>query len=43
MAEQILKMTDISKSYFLCEEEQVVLKHINLSINKGDFAAILGP
>ncbi|WP_222433220.1 ABC transporter ATP-binding protein [Planomicrobium sp. CPCC 101079] len=39
----MLKMTGISKSYFLGEDEQVVLNHINLTINKGDFAAILGP
>lgn len=43
MAEQILKMTGISKSYFLGGEEQMVLKNIDLSINKGDFTAILGP
>ncbi|WKA56993.1 ABC transporter ATP-binding protein [Planococcus shenhongbingii] len=43
MAEQILKMTNISKSYFLGGEEQAILSHIDLSVNKGDFVAILGP
>ncbi|WKA56749.1 ABC transporter ATP-binding protein [Planococcus shixiaomingii] len=39
----MLKMTAIRKSYFLGEEEQVVLNQINLSVNQGDFVAILGP
>lgn len=43
MNEQILKMTHITKIYYMGEEEQVVLNHINLIINKGDFVAILGP
>lgn len=43
MAEQILSMHDISKSYFLDQEEQFVLNWINLSVDKGDFVAILGP
>lgn len=43
MNEQILKMTHITKIYYMGEEEQVVLNNINLTINKGDFVAILGP
>ncbi|MED3563939.1 ABC transporter ATP-binding protein [Bacillus xiapuensis] len=43
MSEQILKMTRITKTYFMGEEEQVVLNNINLAIYKGDFVAILGP
>ncbi|WP_407072339.1 ABC transporter ATP-binding protein [Planococcus liqunii] len=43
MVEQILKMTGIRKSFFLGGEEQMVLNQINLSVNEGDFVAILGP
>lgn len=43
MKEQILKMTHITKMYYMGEEEQVVLNNINLTINKGDFVAVLGP
>jgi putative ABC transport system ATP-binding protein len=43
MSEQILKMNDITKTYYMGEEEQVVLNNINLTVNKGDFVAILGP
>ncbi|OIK12139.1 macrolide ABC transporter ATP-binding protein [Bacillus sp. MUM 116] len=43
MSEQILKMTRITKTYFMGEEEQIVLNNISLAIYKGDFVAILGP
>jgi putative ABC transport system ATP-binding protein len=43
MIQQILEMNQITKSYHLGEEEQVVLNQINLTVNKGDFVAILGP
>lgn len=43
MTEQILNMNQITKTYYMGEEEQVVLNHINLTVNKGDFLAILGP
>ncbi|TWT14285.1 ABC transporter ATP-binding protein [Planomicrobium sp. CPCC 101079] len=43
MARHILTMQDISKSYFLGNEEQVVLDRISLAVNQGDFVAILGP
>lgn len=43
MTEQVLNMTDISKAYYLGDEEQVVLNRIKLTVNKGDFVAILGP
>jgi putative ABC transport system ATP-binding protein len=36
-------MNDITKTYYMGEEEQVVLNNINLTVNKGDFVAILGP
>lgn len=40
---EILNMKDIVKTYQMGEEEQVVLKDIDLIINKGDFVSILGP
>lgn len=40
---KILDMKNIIKSYQMGEEEQTVLKSINLSINKGEFVSILGP
>lgn len=43
MSEQILNMTGITKTYVMGEEEQVVLNHISLTVNRGDFVAILGP
>ena len=40
---EILKMKDIVKTYQMGEEDQIVLKDIDLIINKGDFVSILGP
>ncbi len=39
----ILNMENINKSYFLGEEEQVILQGIDLEIKDGDFVTILGP
>ncbi|WP_413309769.1 ABC transporter ATP-binding protein [Bacillus sp. 1P10SD] len=39
----MLDMNQITKTYVMGEEEQVVLNHISLTVNKGDFVAILGP
>jgi len=39
----IIRLINISKSYFLGEEEIPVLKNINLRIAKGEFVAIMGP
>ncbi|MBQ4164373.1 MAG: ABC transporter ATP-binding protein [Turicibacter sp.] len=39
----MLSMKNIIKSYYLGEEEQVILKGINLNINRGEFVSILGP
>ncbi|WP_462412487.1 ABC transporter ATP-binding protein [Neobacillus sp. Marseille-QA0830] len=39
----MLKMTGIMKTYHMGDEEQVVLDHINLMVERGDFVAILGP
>ncbi|KAA9021606.1 ABC transporter ATP-binding protein [Niallia endozanthoxylica] len=43
MNRQILKMDQITKTFHMGEEEQTVLNHINLTVNIGDFVAILGP
>ncbi len=40
---QILNMKNIVKTYQMGDEEQTVLKSINLVINKGEFVSILGP
>lgn len=43
MSDEILKMNDVVKTYIMGEEEQVVLKGIDLLINRGDFLSVLGP
>ena len=43
MVEDILSMKNITKSYYLGEEEQLHLKGINLTVNRGEFVSILGP
>ena len=43
MAEEILSMKNIIKSYYLGDEEQVILKGVDLNINRGEFVSILGP
>ena len=40
---EILNMQNISKSYYLGEEELEVLHNVNLTINAGEFISILGP
>lgn len=40
---EILSMNNIVKAYKMGEEEHVVLKGINLHVDKGDFIAVLGP
>ncbi len=40
---EILTMQDIVKCYYLDAEELVVLDHVNLKINEGEFVSILGP
>ena len=39
----ILKLTDICKDYIQGKEPVHVLKHINLTVEKGDYLAIMGP
>jgi putative ABC transport system ATP-binding protein len=43
MSHHILNMNRISKTYYMGEQEQVVLNQIDLTVKKGDFVAILGP
>lgn len=40
---EILSMNNIVKAYKMGEEEHIVLKGINLHVDKGDFIAVLGP
>ena len=42
-SEEILSMKNIVKKYQLGEEEQTILKGIDLSVKKGEFLSILGP
>ena len=39
----ILKLTDICKDYMQGKEPVRVLKNVNLTVNKGDYLAIMGP
>lgn len=43
MQQEILSMRDIVKTYRMGEEDQTVLKGINLSVFSGEFIAVLGP
>ena len=39
MAKPIIELKDVVKTY----DDKVILNHINLSINKGEFVTLLGP
>ena len=39
----ILKLTDICKDYMQGKQSVRVLKHINLTVEQGDYLAIMGP
>ena len=43
MAENILTIENIVKTYKMGDEQQTVLKGIDLQVDKGEFVAILGP
>ena len=43
MAENILTMENIVKTYKMGDEEQTVLKGIDLQVDKGEFVAFLAP
>ncbi len=40
---EFFRMTDIIKTYKMGDEEQMVLKHVNLTIEEGEFLSVLGP
>ncbi|HWT74153.1 MAG TPA: ABC transporter ATP-binding protein [Mobilitalea sp.] len=40
---EILNMKNISKSYYMGEEELEVLHQVNLTVHSGEFLSILGP
>ena len=39
MAEHIIELVDVTKSY----EDNLVIDHVNLYVNKGEFITLLGP
>lgn len=41
--EEILKMTDLVKTYHIGGEKLMALNKVSLTINKGEFVSILGP
>ncbi len=43
MAEEILRMHHICKDYVMGDEVLHVLKNIDLTVNKGEYLAVLGP
>ncbi|MGB4439085.1 MAG: ABC transporter ATP-binding protein [Sedimentibacter sp.] len=43
MGKEILVMRDIVKVYQMGEEEQMILKHVNLTVCENEFVSILGP
>jgi len=43
MGKEILVMRDIVKVYQMGEEEQMILKHIDLTVCENEFVSILGP
>lgn len=43
MAEEILKLTEIHKSFLLGAQETQIIKGAGFSVNKGDFMIIFGP
>ncbi len=43
MGNEYFSMTDIVKTYHVGDEDQMVLKHVNLTLEEGEFLSILGP
>lgn len=39
----LMKLQNIKKSYFLWEEEYIVLNGVNLEVEEGEFLSIMGP
>ncbi|MBS3872358.1 MAG: ABC transporter ATP-binding protein [Firmicutes bacterium] len=40
---QLISLVDVDKSYFVGDEEQGVLRQVNLQVRQGEMLAILGP
>ena len=43
MNKEILKLSKISKKFTGCRKDIIVLKNINLKINKGELVSLTGP
>jgi putative ABC transport system ATP-binding protein len=43
MAEAILKIKDVTRTYFMGDQEVNALRGVSLNINKGEYVAIMGP
>lgn len=43
MKNQIITLNEIKKSYYIKDEEFLILKGINFKITKGEFVALMGP
>ena len=43
MSDDFFRMTNIVKTYRMGDEEQTVLKNVNLTIDEGEFLSVLGP
>lgn len=43
MARALLEMRDIVKSYLVGDEEQIVLDHIDFTVEENQFVSVLGP
>ncbi len=39
----LIRMTDVTKSYFRGREKVEVLRHLDLEVPRGDFVALMGP
>lgn len=42
-SDEVIRLTNIGKSYYIGKQEVPVLTHIDLSIKKGEFVSIMGP
>ena len=42
-SDEVIRLTDIGKSYYIGKQEVPVLTKIDLSISKGEFVSIMGP
>ena len=41
--DEVIRLTDIGKSYYIGKQEVPVLTKIDLTIHKGEFVSIMGP